>query len=286
MIDVVELLILGTLTSALYALLAIGFTLVYAIAGIENLTHGTYVMVGAYGMYLVTEFVGHSPVLQVVAAVGVGVAAGVLTWKGLVEHIIDNPVAVFMVTLLVAIAAEQSFIAIFSADPKLFPGVVSGSIRVAGTTVPWNLIAAFVVSWACLFGLIVLIKRTHVGRSIIAVAQNRRSAELSGVNTDRVYLLVWIISGAFAGLVGVFYGSYATVEPHMWVFPLIYSFSIVIVGGLGSLTGTVVAAHIIGFAEIATIQIDPRFRGVSALVILILIMLVKPTGLFGREELE
>lgn len=286
MVNVAEILVTGLLTSSFYALLAIGLTLVYSIAGIENLAHGSYVMIGAYGAFVVTQGLGAAPPFQIVASILVGILAAVATWKLVVEHILDNPVSVFIVTLLLAIVVEQAFLIGYGPEPMLFPPVVDGSVSILDTTVSWNLVLAFVASWSCLLGLWVLVKRTQIGRSVIAVAQNRRAAELAGVDIDRIYLLVWIISGAFAGLVGVFYGQYTSLQPHMWVFPLIYSFSIVIVGGLGSLKGTVVAAHVIGFIEMATVQLDPRFKGVPALAALILIMLVKPEGLFGREELE
>lgn len=286
MVNVVEILLAGMLTSSFYALLAIGLTLVYSIAGIENLAHGSYVMIGAYGAFVTTQLLGLAAPLQLVVAVAVGVLAAVVTWKGIVEHILDNPVSVFIVTLLLALVVEEALTIQFGPEPRLFDPVIAGSVTILDSSVSWNLVLAFITSWGCLLGLGVLVKRTQVGRNIIAVAQNRKAAELAGVDIDRVYLLVWILSGAFAGLVGVFYGQYTSLQPHMWVFPLIYSFSIVIVGGLGSLKGTVIAAHVIGFIEMATVQVDPRFKGVPALLALILIMLVKPEGLFGREELE
>jgi len=287
MVNVAEILVSGLVTSSFYALLAIGLTLVYSIAGIENLAHGSYVMVGAYGAFLVTQVLGGAaPPVQIVVSILVGVLAAVATWKIVVQRILENPVSVFIVTLLLAIVSEQAFLILFGSEPKLFPPVADGSISILGAGVSLNLVLAFVASWTCLLGLGVMVKRTQLGRNIIAVAQNRKAAELTGVNIDRIYLLVWTISGAFAGLVGVFYGQYTSLQPHMWVFPLLYSFSIVIVGGLGSLKGTIIAAHIIGFIEMATVQLDPRFKGVPALVALILIMLVKPEGLFGREELE
>jgi branched-chain amino acid transport system permease protein len=286
MVNVAEILVAGLLTSSFYALLAIGLTLVYSIAGIENLAHGSYVMVGAYGAFITTELLGLAPPLQIVVSVAVGILAAVLTGKGIGEHILENHVSVFIVTVLLALVIQQVFIILFSPEPRLFDPVVEGTVSILDTTVSWNLVLAFATSWACLLGLGVLVKRTQIGRNIMAVAQNRKAAELAGVDIDRVYLLVWVLSGAFAGLVGVFYGQYTSLQPHMWVFPLIYSFSIVIVGGLGSLKGTIVAAHVIGFIEMATVQIDPRFKGVPALFALILIMLLKPEGLFGREELE
>lgn len=285
-VDPMTVLVLGIAVGSFYALLSVGLTLVYAIAGIENLAHGSYVMIGAYAYFLGVNPLGWPPVAGLALSVTAGVAAAIVTWKGIVEHIMENPVAVFMITLILALAIEELFVIGFGTNPKLFPPIVEGSLSVAGAEVSMNLVAATVASLGCLGGLYVFIKRTYVGRSIMAVAQNRNAAELAGINTDRAYLLVWIISGAFAGLVGMFYGYYATLGPHMWVFPLIYSFSIVVVGGLGSIKGTAIAAYVISFIEILTIEIDPQFKGIPALVVLLVIMLVRPQGLFGREEVE
>jgi branched-chain amino acid transport system permease protein len=285
-VDPVTVLLLGTAIGSLYALLSVGLTLVYAIGGIENLAHGSYVMIGSYAYFLGVDSMGLPPVGGMVVAILMGVVAAVITWKGIVEHIIDNPVAVFMITLILALAIEEVFIIGFGTNPKLFPPIVAGDLTIAGTELSYNLVAATFVSLGCLGGLYALITRTYTGRSIVAVAQNRRTAEAVGINTDRTYLLVWAIAGAFAGLVGMFYGYYTTISPHMWVFPLIYSFSIVVVGGLGSIKGTAIAAYLISFIEIFTIEINPQFKGIPALLALLAIMILRPQGLFGREEVE
>lgn len=285
-VDPVTVLLLGTATGSLYALLSVGLTLVYAIGGIENLAHGSYVMIGSYAYFVGVGPLGLPPIAGMVIAILMGVLAALVTWKGIVEHIIDRPVAVFMITLIMALAIEEVFIIIFGTNPSLFPPIVAGSVTIAGTELSYNLVAATVASLGCLGGLYVLITRTYTGRSIVAVAQNRRTAEAVGINVDRTYLLVWAIAGAFAGLVGMFYGYYTTIGPHMWVFPLIYSFSIVIVGGLGSIKGTFIAAYVISFIEIFTIEINPQLKGIPALVALLVIMVLRPQGLFGREEVK
>lgn len=286
MVDLTTVAVLGIAVGSLYALLSVGLTLVYAIAGIENLAHGSYVMIGAYAYFLSIETLGVPASGGLIMAILAGSVAAVVTWKGIIEHIMENPVGVFMITLIIALALEQAFIVAFGVNPKLAQPIAEGNVLIGGVKVTMNLILATVASGVCLGALYVLIKRSYLGRSIVAVAQNRRAAELTGINTDQVYLLVWIISGAFAGLVGVFYGYYTTVGPHMWVFPLIYSFSIVVVGGLGSIKGTAIAAYIIAFVEILTMEINPQFKGIPALLALMLIMILRPQGLLGREEVE
>lgn len=282
MVDPVQVLVIGILVSSFYALLSMGLALVYAIADIENLAHGSYVMLGAYASFLTVNHLGVHPAVGMLSAVLVGAVVALLTWKILVEPIRENSVAVFMVTLILALAIEMAVALVFGREPRLFRPVVEGTVDILGVRVAWNLIIAFGFSWAILGGLWAVLTYTYLGKGILAVAQNQRAAELAGVNAGRIYLVVWILSGAFAGLVGVFYGVWSSFEPGMWMFPLIYAFSIVIVGGLGSLKGTMVAAHIIGLLEALTLQIEPRYRGVPALLALLLIMMIRPQGLFGR----
>lgn len=123
-----------------------------------------------------------------------------------------------------------------------------------------------------------------MGRAIRALAMDRRGAIISGINPDTVNLTTWALAGALAGVAGVFYGSYTYLVPSLWVTPLIMSFAIVVIGGLGSIEGTLVGAHIVGFMETATVlAIHERLRSVPGLVIMILVLIARPRGLLGRE---
>ena len=122
-----------------------------------------------------------------------------------------------------------------------------------------------------------------MGRAIRALALDRKGAIISGINPHMVNLVTWGLSGALAGVAGIFYGSYTFLVPSLWVAPLIMSFAIVVIGGLGSLEGTLVGAHIVGFMETATVlAINERLRSVPGLVIMILVLVARPRGLFGR----
>ena len=143
--------------------------------------------------------------------------------------------------------------------------------------------AAVIVSWACIGAVLLFVRRTHMGRAMRALAMDRRGAIISGINPDRVNLTTWAISGALAGVAGIFYGSYTFLVPDMWVLPLIMSFAIVVIGGLGSVEGTLAAAHIVGFMETATVlAINDKLRSVPGLVIMIIVLVLRPKGLLGR----
>ena len=161
--------------------------------------------------------------------------------------------------------------------------IVSGVTSVMGYTVSKNLIAALIVSWLCIGGVLFFVRKTHLGRAMRALAMDRKGAIVSGVNPDRVNLMTWAISGALAGVAGIFFGSYTYLVPAMWHMPMVMSFAIVIIGGLGSIEGTIIGAHIVGYMQTTTtLAIDERLRGVFALIIMIVMLVVRPKGLFGK----
>ena len=121
--------------------------------------------------------------------------------------------------------------------------------------------------------------------SDIAVSMDEKGAAISGVDPDRINMITWAISGALGAAGGVFFASYTQLSPSMWVAPVIISIAIVIVGGIGSIMGTLIVAHIIGFLEIAVVALlAPELRGVFTMVLIIGVLIMRPQGLFGREE--
>jgi branched-chain amino acid transport system permease protein len=173
---------------------------------------------------------------------------------------------------------------IFSAAPRNVMSIVPGVTNFFGSTYSNDLIAVMGISWACLGSLLFFIRRTHLGRGIRALAYDRIGAIASGIDPDRANLIVWIWAGALAALAGVFFGSYTHLEPGMWVYPLIMAFAIVIVGGLGSIEGSIIAAYIIGMSETAmTMLIAEQLRGVFGMAIMIGILVARPRGLLGKE---
>jgi branched-chain amino acid transport system permease protein len=120
-----------------------------------------------------------------------------------------------------------------------------------------------------------------------AVSMDQKGAAISGVNPDHVNMMVWGISGGLGALGGVFFASYTQLYPAMWVAPLIIAVAVVIVGGIGSIIGTLIVAHIIGFMEVMTTSlIAPELRGVFTMALIIIVLVVSPKGLFGREEIH
>jgi branched-chain amino acid transport system permease protein len=162
--------------------------------------------------------------------------------------------------------------------------IMSGMRSVLGASVSNNLIVAMVVSWLCLGSLLFFIRRTHLGRAIRAISEDPKGAIVSGIDLERANLVTWIWAGGLAAIAGIFFGSYTQLLPHMWLFPLIMSFAIVIVGGIGSIEGSIIAAYIVGMSETALMMaISEQLRGVFGMSIMIAILVIRPRGLLGKE---
>ena len=278
-----QILVQGALLSGLYALIALGFTMIFGVGGVLNLAHAGYVMVAAYMYYMASYVLGLPVAASFVIAIGVSIALAIATYMGWVRRFLHNPTVVFVSTLILALLLGHIMTLAFFRENINVPPVVEGVTPFMGYTFSNNLIAGVIVSWVCIAIVLLFVRRTHIGRAMRALAMDRRGAIISGINPDMVNLTTWAISGALAGVAGIFYGSYTFLVPDMWVLPLIMSFAIVVIGGLGSIEGTLVGAHIVGFMETATVlAISDKLRSVPGLVIMIIVLVLRPKGLFGR----
>lgn len=273
----------GALLSGLYALIALGFTMIYGVGRVLNLAHAGYVMVAAYVYYNSSQVLGLPMGLSMLIAIATAAGLALATYIGLVRRYLHDPTIVFVSTFILALVMDYAIILFFHTETINVWPVVSGVTKVFGYTVSNNLVAALIVSWLCIGGVLLFVRKTHLGRAMRALAMDRKGAIVSGVNPDRVNLMTWALSGALAGVAGIFFGSYTYLIPEMWHMPMVMSFAIVIIGGLGSIEGTIIGAHIVGYMQTTTtLAIDERFRGVFALIIMIVMLILRPKGLFGK----
>ncbi|MEJ8570118.1 branched-chain amino acid ABC transporter permease [Microbaculum marinum] len=281
-----QVVIQGLLLSGLYSLIAIGFTLIFSVGRVLNLAYGAYIMLGAYCYFYITQTVGMSKPAGFALAIAVGAAAGILKYLFIVKPLKGNHVAVEISTLILAVVVQAGIVLLFNDSAKVLHPIVPGVIWVGGAAVTYNVVAATLASWLILAALYVFVRRTHTGRAMQAVSMDVKGASISGIDPDRVNLITWIISGMLGATAGVFFASYTQLNPSMWVAPLIIAVAVVIVGGIGSIVGTLIVAHIIGFMEvISTTFIAPELRGVFTMLLIIVVLVMMPRGLFGREEL-
>lgn len=282
-VEIWEILLFGAIISSLYAIISVGFTLLCSVGGFLDVTYSSFLMISAY-LYLVVNSVLGLPALAFVVAVFGTACFASLYYKIIIRAIRKNPLLIYILSLLLAVTIEQVMIIIFSTSPKIIPPLLGGVIRIGGIKFPANLIFVIFLAWAFFIGLRWFIRNTQSGRAMRAVSMELEGAQLVGINLDKVQNRTYFIAGMLGAIGGVFYGSYTAVSPFMWIHPLIIMFAIVIVGGLGSIKGAITASVIIGYAEIITTYAwDPKGRGILALVAIILILLLRPKGLFGTH---
>lgn len=279
-----QIAIQGALISGLYALIAVGFTMIYGVGRVENLAHGLNIMVGAYVFYSISSLLSLPIGLAFLVAISAGIGISLATYFGIVKRFPGHPTAIFISTLVLALLGQHLVTVILDPMARNLLPIMSGMRNVLGASVSNNLIVAMVVSWLCLGSLLLFTRRTHLGRAIRAISEDPKGAIVSGINIERANLVTWIWAGALAAIAGIFFGSYTQLLPHMWLFPLIMSFAIVIVGGIGSIEGSIIAAYIVGMSETALMMaISEQLRGVFGMSIMIGILVARPRGLLGKE---
>jgi len=281
----IGIVIQGFLISGLYALIAVGFTLIFSVGRVLNLAYGIYIMLGGYAYYTLAQVLELSKIVGLLGAIVVGILFGIITYFGIVKRLLSNPIAVEISTLILAVVMQAVVILIYSPAPRAIWPIVPGISRIHGVIISWNIFFAMIVSWVILGALLIFVRKTQLGRAIMAVSMDTKGALLSGIDPERINILTWALSGALGALAGVFFATYTQLDPTMWVSPLITAVAVVIIGGIGSIMGSLVAAHIVGFMEtITTTVIAPELRGVFTLLLIIIILVVLPKGLFGKEE--
>jgi len=287
MIDtILQYVIQSTIRSGLYALVAIGFTLIFGVGGVLNLAHGASIVLGAYGAYFAaTQGLGVPG--AVAAAVLVPAVFGAVLYLTVIKRFEHEPIMVMILTLVVSVAIEQVVLKTFGAQPVAVPQFFSGNFSLGATNVQANQLAIFVLSWAIIIALFLFVNYTKRGKAILATSMSAKGASLVGIRSSRINLTTWIIAGALAGVAGMALGSQLTADYHLGRNPLVLSFSIVVLGGIGSIRGSVLGAYLIGFLEVGVVEfVSSDLTGIAPLVVLVLVLLVKPEGLYGRELAE
>ena len=284
-----QILISSLLISALYALISIGFTLIFGVARVFNLAHGAFLMAGAYATYLANGIFGWNIYPAGAFAVVLTALFAAATYKGLIRYFIFHPVVTLMATLAFSLLLEHLFLVIpaFGPNPHPLDPFVEGTTVLWGTQIPRDRLFGFAVSWLCFAAFWLFVHRSKAGKAILATSQDRTGAALVGIDAERIYTLTFMISGALAGIGGGFFVSWASLIPNMWREPMIISFAIIIIGGLGSILGSLIAAYLVGFLETLTIYtpaLGPSWVGMPSLVLLLIILMLRPQGLFGKRS--
>jgi len=285
-----QILIDGFAVSALYGLGAIGFTLLFGVSGVLNLAHGGILLVAAVVAWWLADQVG----AYWAAAAGLlaGIAMAFATY-GLVVRPIqrsraipseEKEIFVLTGTLLWGIMIQEAVAYFTTTSPHTVRPLIAGVTEMGGVRTPTNEILTAVLCWAAIGLLWLLVNRTRAGKALLAASINPRGLTLLGFELQRIYLLVWGIYGVLAGTAGVLLGAFLGVSSDNAGTLTASAFSIVVLGGLGSVAGSLLAAYAVGYLETITAYlISPSLRTIPALLLLVVVVYLRPQGLLGRR---
>jgi branched-chain amino acid transport system permease protein len=279
-----NILITGLITGSMLALLAISFSLIFGVARIVNIAHTAFYMVAAYCIFSLTGKFGLNPVMGMLIAVVVVTVFGLLAYKFLIDPIREHEAAVLIATIALAMIFQEAVMLIYTGDYRTVSALIEGYFIVTGVKVFYQQVLTFVVVLLVLAVLWFLLMKTRLGLAIRSTAEDREVANLMGMNESRLAMITMGISVALAGFTGAVLAPLTVLSPFMWMEPLIIMMAVVVLGGLGSIKGSFVAAYILGFTEALVVFMIPKgafLKGSVALTIMILVLLLRPEGLFG-----
>jgi branched-chain amino acid transport system permease protein len=279
-----NILITGVITGSMLALLAISFSLIFGVARIVNIAHTAFYMVAAYCIFSLSGKIGFNPVMGMLIAVVVVTVFGLLAYKFLIDPIREHEAAVLIATIALAMIFQEVIMLIYTGDYRTVSALIEGYFIVTGVKVFYQQMLTFGVVLALLVVLWFLLMKTKLGLAIRSTAEDREVANLMGMNESRLAMITMGISVALAGFTGAVLAPLTVLSPFMWMEPLIIMMAVVVLGGLGSIKGSFVAAYILGFTEALVVFMIPKgafLKGSVALTIMILVLLLRPEGLFG-----
>lgn len=288
--EVLQQLINGISLGSIYALIALGYTMIYGIIKLINFAHGDIYMVGAYiGFYAITA--GHLPlVAALLISMAVTAGLGMLVEKLAYKPLRHAPRISLLITAIgVSFFLEYTGMYFVSPTPRTFPNVLgSTEIHLGNLVINGQQLFIFGITIVLMLILTYIVQRTKIGKAMRAASFDTETAQLMGVNADRIISITFAIGSALAAVAGVLVGLYYnSIDPLMGIMPGLKAFVAAVLGGIGILPGAVVGGLILGVIEALVAGfISSTFRDAAAFAILILVLLIKPSGLFGKNTHE
>lgn len=279
-----NLLINGLISGSIYSLLAIGFSLVFGVARILNMAHTAFYMVSAFLLLIFTSMMGFPILPSAVLVIFITGLLGIACYKLFFDRIKEHEIAVVLISIALAVLFQEVLLMGFGGYYYTVIPFVHGFAEIVSIRVSLQQLITVGVSLITLCVTWLILSKTRIGNAIRAVAEDRKIANLMGINGSRICMVTMGVSGGLAGISGVFIASIYTVHPLMWEHPLVVVLAAVVLGGLGSFKGAIIAAFILAFAENAVASLVPSgsfLKGAVSLSVMVIVLIIKPEGLFG-----
>jgi branched-chain amino acid transport system permease protein len=281
----VERIIIMTLvTGGIYALLAIGFSLIFGNARVINMAHTGFFMLAAYGLWFFIRRLGLGigPAIAITIPAVTGI--GMLAYRFLINPIREHLAAVLLMTVVLALAFQEIMTAAFAFHYRLLPNLIDGYTEIFGVRIlNQNLLILGVVA-AVIAIVLLILNKTNLGIALRATAQDAEVASLMGISVPRTLMITMGIATALAAVAAVVVAPIQTIYPTMWTPPLVMVLVIVVLGGLGSVKGSIIGAFIIAFVDELVTNMMPSYSYLSmvfAILTMVIVLSVRPGGLFG-----
>jgi branched-chain amino acid transport system permease protein len=293
MSEFLQQLINGIAWGSIYALIALGYTMVYGVLRLINFAHGDVYMVGAFAGFYAVKWVGLAQEPTIFGAVAIFLLSmgccgilGFVIERGAYKPLRKAPRLTALITAIgVSLFLENAGQLIFGADPKFFPQIIAKKdvISSGGIILTNQQVIVLVVSLFLMASLQLFIMRTKTGKAMRAVSFNREAASLMGISVDRIISITFVLGSALAGAAAILVGlTNPKIEPLMGIMPGIKAFVAAVLGGIGNVPGAMIGGMIMGIAEVMVVgYLSSTYRDAIAFAILILILLFKPSGLLG-----
>ncbi len=287
----------GLVIGVIYAVIACGLTVIFSILKIVNFAHGEIYMMGGYFGYFAISLLGIPPLPAVLVAMAASFLLAVLVERTLLTPIYKPSTERkgdygILVTFGLSIFLRNLALIIFGPYPLRPASFWQGALAVGDLVMTWDRVFAAGAGITILVGLVLFMNRTIWGEALNAVSQSRESAAIVGINDQRFYMLAFGIGSALAGGAGALVGPIYSLSPSMGLMPDTQAFAIVILGGMGSVSGSIIAGLLIGLSESMFVAVFPdpsrslTYAQAFSLLVLMIVLLVRPTGLFGRVHTQ
>lgn len=277
----------GVLLGGLYALFAAGLSLIFGVMRLVNIAHGDFIVLGAYLALITIQLTGMNPFAALIIVVPVMAVVGYAIQRGLLNRTLGpNLLPPILVTFGLAVVIQNTLLMAFSTDTRRLAagGIETASLSLGPIAVGWLPLATFLVAVGIIVALELLFYKTAIGRTFRATSDDPETARAMGVDTRHVHALAMALSFAVIAVAGVFLAVRSNFDPFSGPSRLIYGFEAVIIGGLGSLWGTLAGGIVLGVAQALGAQISPSMQILAGHLVFFLILAVRPRGLFPRMD--
>jgi len=284
-------LVYGILIGALYGLAAIGLSLVFGVTKFLNVSHGELLMLGGYASFWIFKLLNIDPFLSIPLNILFLILIGYVLYKLIFARLVKYPTEnkiknSLLIGFGLSIVLQNIALLLWTADDRsITTSYIGQAIKVLGIRIPVVRLAGLVIAVVALVALQLFLKKTYTGKAIRATVEDWEAASLMGINIHKVYLLTFIMGCALAGVAGMLVSVGISVDPSMGLDWTLKALVVLVVGGLGSMTGTLIGGIVLGVTESATaFFIGGNYRQIAGLVLFVLILIFRPQGLFGSKE--